>query len=212
MRRSAAVRCGVAAGVLTLTASACGGSAKMPAVAAPVSPIPTQAVAVSPSPASVTTPPNTVTAPRGKPKLAPLSVYEGDPAVKDLRAYYVAAARALNARNFGLPALVALSTPARAARHPTVFKGDVGLFTPGPLPFTPLGVRTVAAGHKQVIFCEIEQGWVLTKRGGRPARPFRLLALKSDQLLTRGHWIVDHIRTAEGTSCAGVTIVKRLFP
>ena len=212
MRRSAAVRSGVAAGVLALTASACGGSAKTAAIAVPASPIPTRAAAVSPTPASATTRPKTVTAPKAKPTLAAPSAYENDPAVKDLRAYYVAAARAVNARNFQLPALVALSTQGRAARHPTVFGPDVGLFTPGPLPFTPLGVRTVAAGHKQVVYCDISDGWALTSKGGRPARPFRLSAARSDQLLVRGHWIVDHIRAAEGTSCNGVTIVKRLFP
>lgn len=209
MRRFAGLRFGVAAGVLALTVSACGGSAKTPAVAAPASPIPTQAAAPSLSPATTTTPPKTVTAP--KPKLAALSAYENDPAVKDLRAYYVAAARAVNSRNFALPALVALSTQGRATRHSTVFAPDVGLYTPGPLPFTPLGIRTVAAGHKQVVFCDIYDGWALTKRGGRPARPFLVTAARSDQLLVRGHWIVDHIRAAEGTSCNGVTIVKRLF-
>ena len=212
MRRFAALRSGVAAGVLALTASACGGSAKTPVVAAPTSPIRSQADTPSSSPATATTPAKTVTPPKAKPTLAALSAYENDPAVKDLRAYYVAAARAVNARNFQLPALVALSTQGRAARHPTVFGPDVGLFTPGPLPFTPLGVRTVAAGHKQVVYCDISDGWALTSKGGRPARPFRLSAARSDQLLVRGHWIVDHIRAAEGTSCNGVTIVKRLFP
>ena len=211
MRRSIGVRSGVAAGLLALTASACGGSAKTPAAAAPVSPIPTQAVAVSPSPATVTTPPITVTAPKAKPTLAPLSPYESDPAVKDLRAYYVAAARATNARNFGFPALVALSTAGRAARHPTVFKSDIGLFNPGPAPFTPLGVRTVSAGRKQVLFCGIDDGWALTKRGGRPARPLHVLAFKSDQVLTRGHWIIDHVYFATGTSCSGVGIIRRTF-
>ena len=210
MRHFAALRYAVAAGVLALTASACGGSAKTPTVAVPASPIPTQA-APSPSPAIVTTPPKTVTAPKAKPTLAALSAYENDPAVKDLRAYYVAAARAINARNFRLLALVALSTPGRAARHPTVFMGDVGLFIPGPVPFTPLGVRTVAAGHKQVLWCGVEEGWSLTKKGGRPARPYRVVALRSDQLLTRGHWIIDHIRFVTGTSCQGVTIVRRTF-
>ena len=33
----------------------------------------------------------------------------------------------------------------------------------------------------------------------------------SDQVLTRGHWIVDHIRAAEGTSRNGVTNVHRVF-
>ena len=136
-----------------------------------MSPIPTQAVAVSPPPAAVTTPPKTVTAPKATPKLGPLSAFEGDPAVKDLRAYYVAAARALNTRNFRLPALVALSTPARAARHSTLFESEVGLFHPGPMPLTPVGVRPVTAVHKQVLLCAIVDGWSLTKpAAGRPTR------------------------------------------
>ena len=163
MRHSVAMRSGVAAGMLALTASACGGSAKTPTAAEPVSPIPTQAVAVSPSPATATAPAKTVTASKPKPKPAPLSAYEGDPAVKDLRAYYVALARATNARNLRLPALIALSTPGRAARHVTTSRTEIGLFMPGPSPFTSLGVRTVAAGRKQVLFCGVDDGWALTK-------------------------------------------------
>ncbi len=159
----------------------------------------------------MTPPATTVTAPKPKSTLAPLSAYENDPAVKDLRAYYVAAARATNARNLAFPALVALSTPGRAARHARLFKPDIGLYNPGPGPFTPLGVRTVSAGHKQVLFCGIDDGWALTKRGGRPARPLHVLAFKSDQVLTRGHWIIDHVYFATGTSCNGVVIIRRTF-
>ena len=213
MRRSAAIRSGVAAGVLAVTASACGGSAKTPAVAAPVSPLPTQAVVVTPSPATVTTPAKPVTAPKPKPKanVAPLSAYEGDPAVKDLRAYYVAAARAINARNFRLPALLALSTPGRAARHQAVFGSEIGLYYPGPAPFTPLGVRTVAPGHKQIITCGVDNGWALTKKGGRAAHPLSVLGIRTDLLSTGGRWHVDHVRAATGTTCSGVRIVRRNF-
>lgn len=210
MRRFAAVRFGVAAGLLVLAASACGGSAKSPAVSAAASPIPTQDVAVSPSPATATAPAKTVTAPKPKPP-APLSAYESDPAVKDLRAYYVAAARAINARNFRLPALLALSTPGRAARHQSVFGSEVGLYYPGPAPFTPLGVRTVAAGHKQIITCGIDNGWGLTRKGGRAAHPLSVLGIRTDMLLTGGRWHVDHVRAAHGTTCSGVRIGRRNF-
>ena len=141
----------------------------------------------------------------------PLSAFEADPAVQALRAFYVAAAQALNADDFSLPSLRTVSTAARAERNAADFAVDRGGYVPGPTPFTPVGVQVASATRRVVAFCGLEAGWVLTAPGGRPTQAEVVSAGEVALVLDQGVWKVDRI-SKTSTPCAGVPIQRRTAP
>ena len=137
---------------------------------------------------------------------------EVDPAVAALRAYYAAAALAVNADDFQLPELVALSTPTRQQANATAFITDRGGYVPGPTPFTPLSASALSATRRAVVLCALDSGWVLDSRGGTPLGPDAVLALRAELVQTGAGWQVDSIDTTSGVSCLAVPLDRRSSP
>lgn len=144
--------------------------------------------------------------PSPSPSPAPLSAFEGDPAVQGLRTYLSALAAALNAGDLQLPALVAASTPERAALHQELFAEDLGQYYPGPVPLEVLGVRAVSADQKQVLGCVVDGGFGLTGPGGTPAEPLEIVSTQTDIRLVDGTWKVADAVLADGVDCTGLTL------
>jgi hypothetical protein len=144
----------------------------------------------------------TTAAPSPSVSKAPLSPYENDPAVKALRKFYAAVSKAINARNLRLPELDAWSTPRRQLRNAVLFKTELGLRAPGPLPFTPLGVRSNGANSRSVLICAMD-GFNVDPKTGKPTRPRVLLPGQATLVRDGGRWKVDFLVKAK-FSCAGV--------
>ena len=183
------------AAVLLLAGCSDDGTQTGPPAAAALSP------AASPSPAPSPSP-----SPSPVPSPTPLSAFEGDPAVVALRAYLAATADAVNAKDLRLPTLVALSTAARAARHPSLFGDDLGSYFPGPRPLAVLGVRAVNASRKDVVGCQLSN-YALDAPGGKPLVAPKVEAGTYELVLEGNRWKVDSAKAAQGVTCAGVTPV-----
>ncbi|HEU0101699.1 MAG TPA: hypothetical protein VFR07_05205 [Mycobacteriales bacterium] len=136
---------------------------------------------------------------------------EVDPAVAALRAYYVAAARAVNADDLDLPELRALSTPRRQDIAYSVFLPDRGGYVPGPTPFTPLAVTPLSDTRRAVLLCAVESGWVLAARGGPPLGPDQTVALRAELVLQDADWQVDLLEFTSAVSCSAVPLDRRPF-
>ena len=159
-----------------------------------------------PSPSPSRTP-----SPSPSPSPEPLSAFEDDPAVQAIRAFYVAAARAVNADDFMLPELLAVSTARRVEINRSTFEDGIGGYTPGPTPFTPVGVQEVAPDRRTVLGCSLDSGWVLTAEGGTPVEPDVVGGGTWEVLLEDGVWKVHRITGAEDVSCDGVPVQRRPF-
>jgi hypothetical protein len=147
----------------------------------------------------------TTAAPSPSASKAPLSPYENDPAVKALRKYYAVASKAINARNGRLPELDAWSTPRRQLRNPVLIKADFGLYAPGPVPFTPVGVRSLGPNSRAVAVCVLGEGFNLDPKTGKPAHPREVSAGTATMVRTGGRWKVDTLVFAN-FSCSGVKV------
>jgi hypothetical protein len=194
-------------GVVLLALSGCAGDEPLAAPPRPSSPAVSLTPAPGPSPSPTPTP---AAGPSPAASPTPLSPYEDDPAVQGLRAYGVAAAAAVNARDLQLPALVAVSTADRAAQHEDAFGADLGRHFPGPLPFQVRAVTTVDASTKQVIGCGVENGYALTEPGGVPAAPLEILPFSVEVRLEDGVWKTAGGTPIEGFTCEGLTLAD--FP
>lgn len=139
------------------------------------------------------------------PRDAERPAIESDPAVVALRTYFAAAYRAIDADDLGSPDLAAASTPERAARNADVFADVVGLDAPGPLPFTPISVRTASDTRRDVAFCGYVDGWLVDPRTGRPAGALTVRAGVAEVERVDGAWKVDGVRLTS-SSCDGVRI------
>jgi hypothetical protein len=135
----------------------------------------------------------------------PASRFEDDPAVRALRTHYVGLAKSVNLRTGDVPELDRTSTPRRQALNGRVMRVDYGLYYPGPVPFTPLSVRSTAPDTRLVRMCVLAEGWGQDRATGRPANPRSVEHLQATLRRIRGRWLVDRIATARG-SCQDVTI------
>jgi hypothetical protein len=158
---------------------------------------------VSPPPAAPQSP--NVAPTTAAPSPTPTSPYENDPGVKALRKFYVAVSKAINSRNLRLPELVAWSTPRRQLQNEVLFKSELGLHAPGPLRFTPVGVRSTGANTRSVLFCALNEGFNLDPKTGKPAHPREVLAGQATLVRDGGRWKVDDLVKAK-FSCAGVPV------
>jgi hypothetical protein len=147
----------------------------------------------------------TTAAPSPSVSKAPLSPYENDPGVKALRKFYVAVSKAINSRNLRLPELDAWSTPRRQLQNEVLFKSELGLHAPGPLRFTPVGVRSNGSNTRSVLFCALNEGFNLDPKTGKPAHPREVLAGQATLVRDGGRWKVDDLVKAK-FSCAGVPV------
>lgn len=216
------------AGAALLAVTACGGGATAstaPPTAAAGAPAPGSAGSGAPVPGapatSTPTPGSTATAvPGGAAPTAapgstttglPAAALEADPAVRALRAWYAAAARAVNADDLDLPELAALSTPQRQELNASAFAEDRGAHVPGPTPFTPVGA-TGTGPQRTVQLCAVDGGWVLDAPGGTPTGPDQVVPLRAELVEQAGAWRVDGVYTTSRGTCAGVPIERRPFP
>jgi hypothetical protein len=135
----------------------------------------------------------------------PASPYEDDPGVQTMRLYYAAAAKAVNARNLRHPELVAVSTPKRADRNVINLKDELGNRAPGPVPFTPIAVRSNGPGSRTVLMCVLGEGHSINPKTGKPAHARLVRAVQADLVKVGGRWKVDGLTRAK-FSCAGVEV------
>lgn len=136
----------------------------------------------------------------------PLSPFEGDPAVQGLRAYLVALADAVNAKNLELPAFVAASTDRRAALHQDLYGELIGRYYPGPNPVAVLGVQVVSPTARNVLVCSVESGYDLDKPGGVPNEEREVLGGQFEMVLEGGRWKVNRAVGNHDVHCDGVPL------
>ncbi|MCW2568946.1 MAG: hypothetical protein JWN54_3043 [Mycobacterium sp.] len=157
----------------------------------------------APPVASATASPPASTSP--SPSATPAGPYEKDPGVQTMRAYYAALSKAVNARNLRLPELVALTTPKRAAQIVILLRDELGNRVPGPVPFTPVAVRSNGPGSRTVLLCVLSNGFSLDPKTGKPARARLVRAIQADLVKVGGRWKVDEV-TRKSFSCAGAEV------
>lgn len=125
--------------------------------------------------------------------------------MKTMRAFYAAVARAINARNLRHPALDAMSTAKRQARNEILFDSELGNRAPGPVPFTPIGVRSNGSTARTVLACVLGDGFTLDPKTDRPAHPRVVRAIQAELVEVGGRWKVDRL-TRSDFSCTGVEV------
>jgi hypothetical protein len=159
------------------------------------SPAPTATTSTaSPSPTSSATHPP-----------APLSPYEADPAVRALRVWAAAAARAINAGRITSPAFDAAMTAGLRATVRNLTGGEQGHQYPGPLPFTPTRVQVRSGTERDVRLCVLVAGYSLNPRTHKPFDKRRVQAVDAAAVRQGGLWLVSQFNTGS-FSCAGVRI------
>jgi hypothetical protein len=190
-----------AASSLLLLTTACGGgdssAAQQPVGAesssAPVSQTPSPSAAESESPSEPSVPPT-----------PPLSRFEEEPPVIAARAWGAALARSINKRERDLATAKRFMTRAGQERFPGYAAEDLGLYYPGPQPFTPTAV-TVHGKQATLDLCWWSQGFAQDRGTKLPARkrsidPARLMLEKQ-----RGRWLVDDLAAGSG-NCSKVPV------
>ena len=188
------------AGVVVLAGCTSSGSTAASSSVPPPSPS-TSAVSTSASPTPMPTPSSS----------APLSPFEQDPGVKALRAFAVQAARTINTGHEIDTKLRALVTPFIAKNIKYITGSDVGLYYPGPVPFTPVSVRVVSSTQRQMNVCFIGKGFAEKRSTMKPAAPLMLLKINAGEQLQGGTWRISMFNTATNFSCAGVSISRPLW-
>lgn len=202
MRRAAGlVRTGVLTVGLALSLSlltSCSGGSGSPAATAPGTPSQNGAVVATTSPSASPSASRSASA-------EPLSPYEGDPAVKALRLHYLGAALGINRKNMHNKQLKDSSTARRYGVMTQLAKPEFGTYYPGPNPFTPLDVTRVSATERKVVFCGVETGWTLNRKGGKPVAKRTLSSLEGTIVRQQGRWRVSQLLYRKD-SCTGVEI------
>jgi len=138
---------------------------------------------------------------------APLSPFEDDPAVKALRKWAAAAAKAFNAGSkFHDPALTALETKSFVPLIAANFKTDSGLRYPGPVPFTPISVSAANAVRK-VHACFVAYGFAVNPKTGKSPRKLQLVPLTAEMVDQGEAWLLNRLPDDNAFSCTGVRVV-----
>ena len=200
MERRAAARAAtaIAAACALLTA---GGGSDEPAADQPVAASSTPTPTASSEPASPT--------PESKPKPAakPLSRFEDEAPVKVARSWAAAFATSVNERDQELGALAPLTTAEGLDRMVGYGAEDAGLFYPGPLPFTPVGVR-VDGTAAQVPLCLWAEGFALDRKTKQPAKPRQIGEVALTMVKQGGRWKVDDL-VADDVDCSRINVKGR---
>lgn len=179
--------------LLLLGLAACGGGA--PSQSAPIpseSPMSTTASATASSSAPAT----------------PQSPFEHDAQVKVLRQWAAAAAKDINADDKSFPRSSRFETPAgRVEFAGPVFGGELGRYYPGPLPFTPVAVKT-SGGTSEVFACIVGGGFSRDSRTSTKVEHHQVNASKITLVKAQGGWRIDSLYAAPDTDCSGVKIER----
>jgi hypothetical protein len=200
MGRRAAARAATAIAATCALLTACGGSDE-PAADQPVEASSTPAPTESSEPASPTR------EAKPKPSAKPLSRFEEEAPVKAARAWAAAYGTAINDRDESFATLSAHTTAEGRQRMVGYGAEDAGLFYPGPLPFTPVGVR-VDGTAAQVPLCLWAEGFALDRKTKQPANP-RLVAGGALTMVKQGgRWKVDDL-VEDDVDCSRINVNGR---
>lgn len=177
---------------LGLAVSACGGADK-----AADKPSPSTPVSVSDTPTASPTPSPTAT---------PLSPFEDEAPVKAARAWAVAMAQAVNARDRTVRAAVPVTTQRGLTLSKALAKPDIdhGYYRPGPQPFAPVNVQ-VKARTARLNLCYLTFGWAEDRKTHQRAEKRKVESIVFEMRKVGGRWKFDDGRQGTG-DCAAVTI------
>ena len=195
--RTAALLAGVA---LTATLTACGGgdddAAQTPAQ---------ETTAATPESSSATPSPT----PTPSPTLKPLSRFEDEPQVKVARKWAAGVARATTADDRSARAIKPFTTPEGWKRMQGYMAEDMGRYYPGPLPFTPLAVKSSGASGR-IPMCLWVGGFSLDPKTRRPDKAPRIVGADLTMKKLGGKWKVDDLYFRD-FSCKDTVVKGRSF-
>lgn len=140
-------------------------------------------------------------APTQSPSAEPLSAYEDAPQVEVARKWAAAAARDVSAGKAQLPTARKFMSEKGHQVVPTRFSQEVGLTYPGPVPFTPVAVRS----DGDVVTCMWVAGWGRDKATDEPAEKKKIAAMRIDLDRIEGQWQVSDLLTSEA-DCSGIDV------
>jgi hypothetical protein len=144
-------------------------------------------------------------------KSTPLSRFEGDPGVAALRDFAAASARTINSGRYISPQLRTLMTPTVAKEMKQTNGPDVGLHYPGPVPFTPLRVAVTSTTSRRIDACWVSTGFAQKPQANKPAKPLKLIAVRSEETMTHGKWLLSVLLAVDSFSCRGVHVPMPTF-
>ena len=157
------------------------------------------------APASTTPAPPSSPAPTPTP-MEPLSRFEDKAPVVAARAWEVALAKAVNARERSLASLVPLTTAHGMDLARYIAREDLahGWLLPGPEPFTPVGLQ-VRGGVAKVDLCLQLSGWSVRPKTGKTVHKRKVAAAVYQFRKVEGAWKFDDYY-AGTADCAGVDV------
>jgi hypothetical protein len=190
----------VAGGALLVSGlAACGGDDK----AAEDQPVAASSVT------SATTSATPSATPSPSPTLKPLSRFEDEPQVKVARRWAAGVARATTAGDRSARAIKPFTTPQGWKRMQGYMAEDMGRLYPGPLPFTPLGVRTTGASGR-IPMCIWVGGFTLDPKTKQPDKAPRIVGADLTLKKLGGRWKVDDL-LFQDFSCKKTVVKGRAF-
>ena len=141
--------------------------------------------------------------PSAKPTKRPLSRFEGRPSVKVARQWAAGVGKAINANDRSMRATAPYST-GDASRFVSYFQNEFGLHYPGPLPFTPVGVR-VNGATATVPACVWGGGWGLKPSTNLPVEDRKIHPVEMVLKKAGASWKLDLVQGRNG-SCSNVPV------
>lgn len=135
----------------------------------------------------------------------PSSRFEGDPAVQGMRAHFAALHESINSGGVLTPAVRRTSLRSMDSATSRLLQAQKGLRSRGPTPFTPVEVRAVSSGEKEVSACGLDSGWTVDPDTGKPAGKRSVIALVAVMVQESGDWKLGGVRPGE-FSCEGVKV------
>lgn len=165
--------------LLVLGLAACGGDD--PAATDQPAQTSSSPTSSAPSPSQTPTP---------SPSLRPLSRFEDEPTVKVARKWAIGAARATTANDKTVQAIRPFVTGAGLKRMQGYLSEDMGRLYPGPIPFTPVGVRD-QGGSAVVPTCMWVGGFTLDPKTKQPDKAPRIIAMDFQLVRQAGAWRID---------------------
>lgn len=155
-----------------------------------------------------TAPTSTSPTPTPTPTAAPLSPFEDRAPVKAARAWAVAMAKSVNARDKSLAAVAPLATSRGLDLSKDLAEEDIdaNLFRPGPQPFTPVNVQ-ITKRVARLNTCYLTYGWALDRKTQRPAEERKVEAIVLEMRRVGGQWKFEYGQQGTG-DCKGVRITR----
>lgn len=180
---------------LALGVSACGGSDAK----ASDDPTTSTSVTTSATPSPTPTP---------SPTAEPLSPFEDKAPVKAARAWDVAMAQSVNARDRSLAAVVPLATARGLALSKKLAEEDIAanVRRPGPQPWTPVNVQ-IKARVARLSTCYMTYGWAVDRKTGKPVEKRKVEPILLEMRRVGDQWKFEYGQQGTG-DCSGVRITE----